>query len=114
MKKAFLASMLAVSCVSAVAVTPMFAQAAQGPQLSQDEYADYQKVITATDGATKAAAAEAFLTKYPASTVKGTVLEQLLAGYAAANNAPKALDAADRLLAVDPNNIRALALETSL
>lgn len=114
MKKAFLASMLAVSCVSAVAVTPMFAQAAQGPQLSQDEYADYQKVITATDGATKAAAAEAFLTKYPASTVKSTVLEQLLAGYAAANNAPKALDAADRLLAVDPNNIRALALETSL
>jgi len=114
MKKAILASMLAVSCVSAVAVTPMFAQAAQGPQLSQDEYADYQKVITATDAAGKAAAAEAFLTKYPASTVKVTVLEQLLAGYAGSNNAPKALDAADRLLAADPNNIRALALVSNI
>jgi len=114
MKKAILASMLAVSCVSAVTVTPMFAQADQGTQLSQDEYADYQKVVTATDPAAKATAAEAFLTKYPASTVKATVLEQLLAGYAGSNNAPKALDAAGRLLAVDPNNIRALALETSL
>ena len=114
MKKAILASMLAVSCVSAVAVTPMFAQAAQGPQLSEAEYADYQKVITATDAAGKAAAAEAFLTKYPASTVKATVLEQLLAGYAGSNNAPKALDAADRLLAVDPNNIRALALASNI
>ena len=46
--------------------------------------------------------------------MKNTVLEQLLAAYAQANNAPKALEAADRLLQVDPNNIRALALETSL
>lgn len=114
MKKAILASMLAVSCVSAATVTPMFAQAAQGAQLSQDEYNDYQKVITATDPAAKAAAADAFLAKYPASTVKATVLEQQLAGYAGSNNAPKALETADKLLAVDPNNIRALALETSL
>ena len=120
MKKAFLASMLAATCVStaySVAQTPAAGatnQAQAGPQLSQDEYAAYQAVTTATDPAAKATAAEAFLTKYPQSTVKNVILEQLLAAYAQANNAPKALDAADRLLQVDPNNIRALALETSL
>ena len=120
MKKAFLASMLAATCVSAtyaVAQTPVNTNngaAAQGPQLSQDEYAAYQAVITATDPAAKATAAEAFLTKYPQSSVKSTVLEQLLAGYAGSNNIPKTLEAADRLLQADPNNIRALAIETNL
>ncbi len=120
MKKVFLASMLAATCVSAAysaAETPMTGagtQAQAGPQLSQDEYTAYNAVVTATDPTAKAAAAEAFLTKYPQSTVKATILEQLLAAYAAANNVPKALDAADRLLQVDPNNIRALALQTSL
>ena len=120
MKKVLLASMLAATCVSAAysaAETPMTGtgtQAQAGPQLSQDEYTAYNSVITATDPTAKAAAAEAFLTKYPQSTVKTTVLEQLLAAYAGANNAPKALEAADRLLQVDPNNIRALALDTSL
>lgn len=127
MKKVFLAPMLAATCVLAAyssAETPQAAaqgaqQAAtqgaqQGPQLSQEEYTAYNAVITATDPAAKATAAEAFLTKYPQSSVKSTVLEQLLAAYAQANNATKALDAADRLLQVDPNNIRALALETSL
>ena len=119
MKKVFLASMLAATCVSAAysaAETPMTGtgtQAQAGPQLSQDEYTAYNAVITATDPTAKAAAAEAFLTKYPQSTVKSTVLEQLLAAYAA-NNPTKALDAADRLLQVDPNNIRALAVDTSL
>ena len=124
MNKAFLASMLAATCVStayAVAETPMNAAAQQapagaqsGPQLSQEEYTAYNAVITATDPNAKATAAEAFLTKYPQSTVKTTVLEQLLAAYAQANNPTKALDAADRLLQVDPNNIRALALQSSL
>lgn len=119
MKKAILAPVLAATCVLAayaVAETPQAGASAaqQGPQLSQEEYTAYNTVITATDPAAKATAAEAFLTKYPQSSVKSTVLEQLLAAYAQANNAPKALDAADRLLQVDPNNIRALALETSL
>jgi hypothetical protein len=119
MKKVLLASMLAATCVSAAysaAETPMTGtgtQAQAGPQLSQDEYTAYNAVITATDPTAKAAAAEAFLTKYPQSTVKATVLEQLLAAYSA-NNPTKALDAADRLLQVDPNNIRALAIDTSL
>ena len=116
MKKAILASLLAAACVSTVAATPMFAQAAAaaGPQLSQDEYTAYNAVVTATDPAAKAAAAEAFLTKFPQSSVKSTVLEQLVAAYAQANNPAKTLESADKLLQVDPNNIRALALETSL
>ncbi len=115
MKKAILASVLAMACVSASHAIAQAAGGAQaGPQLSQDEYTAYNAVITATDPNAKATAAEAFLAKYPQSSVKNTVLEQLLAAYAQANNSQKALDAADRLLQVDPNNIRALALQTSL
>lgn len=118
MKKAVLVSMLAVAfasapyCVALTAVTVDGQQA--GPQLSADEYAAYNAVISATDPAAKAAAGEMFVAKYPQSSVKSTVLEQMLAAYAATNNPPKTLDAADRLLVVDPSNIRALAIETSL
>jgi hypothetical protein len=113
MKKAFLASMFATVCVTAVATTPMFAQAG-GTQLSQDEYTAYNAVITATDPAAKAAAAEAFLAKYPQSTVKTTVLEQELAANLQTGNQAKTLETGDKLLQVDPNNIRALAIETSV
>lgn len=122
MNKAFFGPLLAATCVLAGYTSVQTAQAAQaaapaaqqGPQLSQEEYTAYNAVITATDPAAKAAAADAFLTKYPQSSVKSTVLEQELAAYAQANNSAKALETADKLLQVDPNNIRALALETSL
>ncbi len=83
-------------------------------QMSQPEYNAYTAITTQTDPAQKAAAGEAYLTQYPQSTVKASVLEQLVAAYSQANNVPKTLDAADRLLQVDPNNIRGLAIETSL
>ena len=95
--------------------TPAAGQAAGGQvQLSQPEYAAYQNVTTATDMATKASAAETFLTQFPQSSVKGAVLEQLVVAYSAQNNVPKALDASDRLLQADPNNIRGLLVETTL
>jgi hypothetical protein len=75
------------------------------------EYNAYNSAITQTDPKAKAAALEAYLTAYPQSSVKAAVLEQLMLAYSAFDPA-KTLDAADRLLQVDPNNLRALTFET--
>ena len=74
------------------------------------EYNDYSNAISQSSPAAKAAAIEAFLTKYPNSVVKEEMLEQLMAAYQAQNNMDKTVDAASRLLQVDPNNLRALAI----
>src|SRR5689334_16865274 len=76
------------------------------------EYNAYMSAISAQDPNAKAQALEAFLQQYPNTVVKEETLEQLMAAYQAANNAPKMSDAANRLLQVNPNNIRALALLT--
>jgi hypothetical protein len=123
MKKVVFASLLAVASVSATSIHAQTAvninqsaqaQAGGGVQMSQPEYNAYNNAISQTDPAAKAAALEAYLTSYPQSSVKASVLELLMGSYAQANNGPKALDAADRLLQVAPSNLRALAIETSL
>ena len=76
------------------------------------EYNAYMSAISAQDPNAKAQALEAFLQQYPNTVVKQETLEQLMAAYQAANNGPKMTDAANRLLQVDPSNIRALALLT--
>ena len=111
MKKAMFASVLAAAAVSA---PYCLAQAPAGQvQLQPDEFAAYQNVTTAADPAAKATAAEAFLTKYPQSSVKADVLTNLALAYYQQNNLPKLADASDRLLAVDPNNIRGLVFDTT-
>ena len=97
MKKAIFASMLAAA---AIAVAPYSAavqaaqpaaggqasssgQAAGGQvQLSPPEFDAYNKVQTASDPASKASAAEAFLQQFPQSSVKSAVLQQLAVGLA--------------------------------
>ena len=121
MKKVVVASLLAVAgmvCVagSAVAQTQVNlgsnAQATSGGvQMSAAEYNAYNSAITQTDPKAKAAALEGYLTAYPQSAVKAAVLEQLMLAYSAFDPV-KSLDAADRLLQVDPNNLRALTFET--
>lgn len=76
------------------------------------EYNAYMSAISAQDPNAKAQSLEAFLQQYPNTVVKEETLEQLMAAYQAANNAPKMGDAANRLLQVNPGNIRALALLT--
>ncbi len=117
MKQVVLASLLAAA--GAVSVTPLaLAQAATGAtastgqvQMSQEEYNAYQKGVTATAPADKAAAFEAYLKQYPNSSVKATALNQILFADSQTGDEAKTLDAADRLLAVDPNNLRALTFE---
>jgi len=53
---------------------------------------------------------EAFVTQYPNSVVKKDALEVLMGAYQQTQNAAKTGETADRLLQVDPNNMRALAL----
>ncbi len=119
MKKAVIASLLAVASVApvarfAVAQTQVNlgtnAQQAGGIQLAPAEYNDYNNAITQSTPQAKASALEAFLTKYPQSQVKGDVLQQLMLAYSAFDPA-KTVDSADRVLQVDPNNLRALTFE---
>ena len=121
MKKVVVASLLALAGMVCVPGT-LAAQtqvnlgsnqqpAGGGVQMNPAEYNAYNSAITQTDPKAKAAALEAYLTAYPQSSVKAAVLEQLMLAYSAFDPA-KTLDAADRLLQVDPNNLRALTFET--
>lgn len=73
------------------------------------EYNSYQNAVSQTTPQAKAAACEAFLTAYPQSVVKLAILNQLLDAYTQFD-ASKAVDAANRLLQVDPSNLKALYL----
>jgi tetratricopeptide (TPR) repeat protein len=83
-------------------------------QMSAAEYASYNAATTATTPAAKAAAFEAYLTAYPQSAVKADTLLQLMNLYYQLKQTDKAIDAADRLLQVDPNSLRGLAFEVFL
>jgi hypothetical protein len=116
MKKVVFASVLLALATSTLCAVPAaFAQdPAPGAQASQitikdpAEYNAYTNAIGQSDPNAKASAIEGFLTQYPNSVVKTDVLEQLMAAYQQTGNTDKTLDAATRLLQVDPNNLRAL------
>ena len=116
MRKVVLASLLTFAC-AAPAVNLCLAQAAPAAagagqvQMSQEEYAAYNNANTQTAPAAKAQAFEAYLKAYPNSAVKADVLNQLLFLYNQTNDQANTLATADRLLAADPNNVRALAME---
>jgi hypothetical protein len=115
MKKVVLASLLSATALLPFTVKPAFGQAAAPGggqiQMSQEEYAKYNAAVTATTPQAKAAAFEDYLKAYPNSAVKADVLSQLVYAYNQTGDQTKTLDAADRLLAVDPQNLRALTLE---
>jgi len=116
MKKS-LVTILLVLAVSSLA-QQMAAQAAQAGQPAQSqkqikdpaEYNAYVNAVQQTNPAQKAAAVEAFLQTYPNSVMKEDALEQLMAAYQGAGDAQKTIDTANRILQVNPNNVRALAL----
>jgi hypothetical protein len=113
MKKSVLASLLALATIFPVSVPMVYGQAAQSGQLTikdPQEYNDYTNAVGQSTPAAKAAAIETFLTKYPNSVVKNDLLEVLMASYQQSGDMTKTLSTADRLLAVDPGNLRALAI----
>jgi hypothetical protein len=112
MKKVVLASLLAVAGASAsLAFAQQPAPAAGQIQMSQDEYKVYNECTTAAQGAPKATACEAYLKAYPNSAVKQDVLGQILFADSQTGDQAATLSAADRLLALDPGNLRALTFE---
>jgi hypothetical protein len=120
MKKVVVASLLAVAGMASVAGAVAQTQVnlgsnaqstSGGVQMSPAEYNAYNSAITQATPQAKAPALEAYLAAYPQSSVKESTLEQLMLAYAAFDPV-KSLDAADRLLQVNPNNLRALTFET--
>jgi len=73
------------------------------------EYNAYVNAIQQQNPAQKAQLLEAFLQSYPSSVMKEDALELLMIAYQQAGDAQKSLDAANRVLQADPNNLRALA-----
>ena len=119
MKKSLVITLLVLASAALVqqAVAQAAGQAAQAGQSSQKkeikdpaEYNAYVNAIQQTNPAQKAAALEAFLQTYPNTVMKEDALELLMAAYQQAGDAQKTLDAANRVLQADPNNVRALAL----
>jgi len=113
MKKAVIASLLMAATFAPCATSIASAQDSGQVQMPAAEYASYNACASATTAAAKAPACEAYLTAYPQSAVKADVLQQLMIAYSQFA-ADKALDAADRLLQVDPNNLRGLTFEVIL
>jgi len=114
MKKVVLASLLAVACTMLPSGLLAQPQQSSGVNMSADEYKVFGDCQNATQPADKAAKCEAYLKAYPSSAVKADVLNQLVFAYVAAQDATKTLDAADRDLAVNPNDLFAYVFETQL
>ncbi|HEY0759999.1 MAG TPA: hypothetical protein VGD59_12165 [Acidisarcina sp.] len=114
MKKVVLASVLALATSALFSAPVAFSQdqPATTDLTIKDpaEYNSFQNAVGQQNPAQKSAALESFLSQYPNSVVKSDVLEQLMIAYQQQQKVDKTLDAATRLLQVDPNNLRALTL----
>jgi hypothetical protein len=112
MKKVVLASLLAVAGAVPLASLAYAQQSASGGiQMSQDEYAAYNKANTASSAADKVAAFQAYLKAYPNSAVKADVLNQILFQETQIGDQAGIINAADQVLAADPNNMQGLFWE---
>ena len=110
MKKLVFASVVALVCAGFVAGPTLRAQDPGGQITIKDpaEYNAYQMFSTQTDPKAKAAAGESFLEKYPQSVVKKAVLDSLLDIYQQTQEPQKVIDTANKLLQIDPNNMKAI------
>ena len=72
------------------------------------EMNDYTNAVAQAEPAAKEAAINAFLTRYPYSHAQEDMLEQLMAVYVREPDMKKVTETANRILAVDPRNLRAL------
>jgi tetratricopeptide (TPR) repeat protein len=74
------------------------------------EYNAYVGAVQQQDVNAKISGLEAFLTQYPNSVMKEDALELLMTSYQQAGNQAKVIEAANRVLQANPNNVRALVL----
>ena len=74
------------------------------------EYNAYVGAVQQQDPAAKISGLEAFLTQYPESVMKEDALDLLMATYQQANNQAKVVETANKILAANPDNVKALVL----
>ena len=109
MKKLVLATVMAVASISLVSAPTLRAQGAGTVSIQNPaEFNAYQQASTQTDPTARASSEESFLTTYPQSVVKNSVLDDLIVTYQKLGDLDKTAGAATRLLQVDPNNMHAL------
>ncbi|HEX4019620.1 MAG TPA: hypothetical protein VHX63_00615 [Acidobacteriaceae bacterium] len=116
MKKVLYISVLALATAFMSTAPVLLAQAGQSTITIKDpaEYNAYTTAVSQSTPAAQASAIEQFLQQYPNSVVKQDMLQRLMGAYQQTGNTDKMLDTAKRLLEVDPNNLRALALSSYL
>ena len=109
MKKFLFASVMVLLTIGFVSAPTLRAQDSNQITIKDPaEFNAYQFATSQSDAKTKASQLENFLNTYPQSVVKTTVLDQLMDTYQALGDADNALKAANRLLEVDPNNLKAV------
>ncbi len=124
MKKSIVVFMVVFALLAGAQTTQQpatSAPAASGQPASQQktikdpaEYNAYVNAMKTTDPSQKAIQMEGFLQQYPNSVMKEDALELLMGAYQQANNLPKVVETAKRLIQANPNNLKALALLTYL
>ena len=111
MKKIVFASVMALASICLVSAPTLRAQDSDTISIKDPaEFNNYQMATTQSDQKAKAAALENFLTQYPQSVVKSSVLDMLVDTYQGLGDPDHALSATSRLLQVDPNNMKAIFL----
>jgi len=78
------------------------------------EYNAYITAINQLDPADRASALESFIQQYPGTVMKSAALQLLLVAYGASGNQSMLEETTARVLADDPNNLRALAIATAI
>src|SRR5713101_2301251 len=117
MKTSLVAIVLALVAMAVGQTASPQTQAQPAPSQSQApvikdpaEYNAYMGAVQQKDAAARISGLEAFLAQYPNSVMKVEALETLMTSYQQAGNQAKVIDVANRLLAADPDNARALVL----
>ena len=117
MKKVLYVSVLAVATIFTSTAPLGLAQNSGQSTLTIRDPAEYNAYTTAVSQSTpqgQETAMEQFLVQYPNTVVKADILQRLMGTYQQTGNMDKMLDSAKRLLVIDPNNLRALALSSYL
>jgi hypothetical protein len=115
MKKLVFASALVLAGIGLMIAPRLSAQDTDQITIKDPaEFNAYQVASTQSDPRAMCSALEGFLTAYPQSVVKKAVLNQMVDCYQASGDAAHELAAADRLLQVDPNNMKAIYVSVGL
>lgn len=81
---------------------------------TQEEFNAYKAAAAATDPAATEKAATDFATKFPDSELRVMLFRKAMQDYQAANNGEKALEMANKVIAIDPDDPQSLILKAEV